>query len=167
MKKIIRRLIRFLLKPIYIFLASPYVRYSTFFPIIHYNPREEILNYAMEYVSESKLEGDYLEFGVFEGKSFIAAYHFAQRYHLITMKFYAFDSFKGLPEIQGIDAEEFRHFRKGQYSAGKDKFIKNIFKKEVNLKKVTIIPGWYDEVLNEETKNRLQLEKAAIIFNRL
>ena len=32
------------------------------------------------------------------------------------------------------------------------------------MNRVKIIPGWYSEVLNENTKKKLQIKKAAIVY---
>lgn len=127
--------------------------------------REEILNYAMEFVAMDEIGGDYLEFGVFEGNTLANAFHFAKRYKLQTMNFYAFDSFEGMPEVKGIDLAGHPLFKKGQLSSGGvERFSKLISKKGVDLKRVQIIPGWYQETLTERTKRRLFLKKAAIIY---
>src|SRR4051812_9121648 len=66
-------------------------------------PREAMLTTAIEFAAWSDLSGDYLEFGVWEGSTFAHAFHQAQRNHLTSMRFYAFDSFEGLPPISGVD----------------------------------------------------------------
>ena len=90
-------------------------------------PKSHIETIA-EYVCAEAVEGEYLEFGVFRGASFIAAYHSleaarkdwcseernrlaysdperAKRSTVMLrgpMRYVAFDSFDGLPEPQGI-----------------------------------------------------------------
>src|SRR5262245_7856951 len=59
--------------------------------------REGVLRHAMEYAQTSQLEGDYLEFGVWRGRAFAAACYFAKKCGL-NMNFYAFDSFRGIPQ---------------------------------------------------------------------
>jgi hypothetical protein len=90
---------------------KPSVRASAAFQLFRnlfaYTPREEILDFAMHFVQESALEGDYLEFGVFRGHTFAGAFHSAKRYGLDSIHFYAFDSFCGLPPSSGVDAEGF------------------------------------------------------------
>ncbi len=125
--------------------------------------REEILERVMRLASYYKTGGDYLEFGVDQGKSFIAAYHAAQRFGLSSMRFYAFDSFEGLPEIKGADAIG-EQFKKGDYACTELQFCRNLTKKRVDLKKVILVPGWYDQVLNRETKMKLPLARAAVVW---
>ena len=86
----------------------PSVRASAAFQLLRnlfaYTPREEILDFAMHFVQESALEGDYLEFGVFRGHTLAGAFHTAKRYGLDGIHLYAFDSFCGLPPSSGIDS---------------------------------------------------------------
>jgi hypothetical protein len=116
----------------------------------------------MEYIARIKTEGDYFEFGLFRGRTFIAAYHFAQANKLHKMKFYGFDSFQGLPQIQGVDAGG--EFAGGQYAMGVERFTNLIRGRGVDLQKVKLVPGWYSESLNAQTKAGLQARKAALIF---
>jgi O-methyltransferase len=146
-------------------LTLPSIRYSPYFKFVRdIDPREKMLETAMDFAVRSELEGDYLEFGVSGGKSFIMSFHLAQMKNLRSMKFYAFDSFQGLPKIQGIDAEGYRQFSKKQFGCDVDTFKTNISKKGVDLNKVEIVPGWFDEVLNEETKKKLPVKKASIVL---
>lgn len=127
------------------------------------SPRELIIRIAMEFVRDNRVAGDYLEFGVARGDSFSNAYHCAKLHQLNEMKFYAFDSFQGLPEIKGVDAE-FKQFEKGQCSCSLEEFKENIHKMGVNLSEVTIVSGYYNEVLNESIKKKLGIRSAAVVY---
>ena len=149
-------------------ILKPAIRYKLIFPgIFKTHPDEEMLKMAMEYAAHNRLNGDYLEFGVWKGRSFIRAYNiwkylFADRGELKSMKFYAFDSFEGLPEIKNKDTSG--EFEKGQYYCSEENFKKNITTNGVDLSRVEIIKGWYDKILNAGTKRKLPLKKAAIAF---
>lgn len=80
------------------------------------------------------------------------------------MKFYAFDSFEGLPEIKGVDVGNFKHFEQGQFTCSEAQFKDNIKRRGVDLGLVTIIPGWYNQVLTTKTKETLLIKKAAIVW---
>lgn len=112
---------------------------------------------AMNFISTNRIKGDYLEFGVYGGNTFTSAYYFAKLYKL-KMRFYAFDSFNGLPEVDD------KHFNTGMCCMSEKKFKKVIRKRGVNLNDVSIIPGWYDEVLNKQTKSKLKIKKASFIY---
>lgn len=142
--------------------SIPFIYFSQLFKRF---PYEEMLENAMVYVSENKVEGDYLEFGVYEGNTFSSAYHNAQIGNLKSMRFYAFDSFEGLPkDIRGVDAKGFKQFKGGEFCLSLNEFKKEISSRGVNLNKVIIVKGWYDEVLNEKTKAKLKLKSAAVVW---
>jgi hypothetical protein len=147
---------------------KPSVRASAAFQLFRnlfaYTPREEILDFAMHFVQESALEGDYLEFGVFRGHTFAGAFHSAKRYGLDSIHFYAFDSFCGLPPSSGVDAEGFRHFEEGDFACSEQDFLDNLRRENVDLARVTAIPGWFHEVLTEDLKRQLPLKRAAIVW---
>lgn len=147
-----------LFNPIY-----KYLRYSSWFiklqKLFIHTARENFLHEAMDFVSSSTIEGDYLEFGVFKGKTFVSAYHFAQTKGLKKMRFYGFDSFEGLPDIMGNDKEG--EFQKGQYTYSLNNFKKVISYRGVNMNRVKLVQGWYDKVLNSETKNKITYKKSS------
>lgn len=137
---------------IYKILNNPRWRTSKFFSAIkknlfEYTPVEFILDKATEFVKFSDIKGDYLEFGVWEGTSFIRAYHFAQNKNLNDMNFYAFDSFEGLPDLKG---EEGNQFKKGSFNCSLEQFKKNLAKQKVNMKKVGYVVGFYETSLKRE-----------------
>lgn len=129
-----------------------------------YLPFEAVIKTTMEFIAYSSLEGDYLEFGVFQGRHFSSAFHFAQMNNLRAMNFYAFDSFQGLPEISGLDTTAPRQFTKGEFSCDVETFKKSLVRNGIDMSKVTIVPGWFNESLNPETKQKVAIRKAAVIW---
>ncbi len=139
------------------------------YPILHrpmlintfnYKSNEEILSKVVNLVHSYRLGGDYLEFGVDKGQSFIAALNVCNYYpDLKSMNFYAFDSFQGHPPLSGVDAEGFQHFKQGKYCCSLTRFKKILAHKKVDTQRVTIVPGWYKDTLNEETKKKLPVKK--------
>jgi len=110
-----------------------------------------------------KIDGDYLEFGIYKGKSFIEAYKYAEKYGAKNMRFYAFDSFEGLPPVKGKDAS-YNHFFEGQYSFSKENFIKILRKNNIDLKRVEIVRGFFGNLLTGDLKNSLAIKRAAIVW---
>ncbi len=104
-----------------------------------------------------QIEGDYLEFGVFQGNSFILAARLAQKYGMNKMRYFAFDSFEGLPEGEG------QCFHRGDYCCSEQGFMHMVGKAGVRLHKVVLVKGWYDKSLTVGTKKRYQLDRAAVI----
>lgn len=140
-------------------------KYSNAFKPYYFSDRENMIRIAMEYVKSSKLSGDYLEFGVHIGSTFQAAYHFAQREAQTDMQFYAFDSFQGMPKSEGVDSvDALYQFVEGQYACTEAQFQHAISENGVDLTKVTTIPGWFDDTLNDEKKSQLAIDKAAVIW---
>lgn len=125
---------------------------------------EMVLKNSMNYVAGCHMEGDYLEFGVSWGNTFIAAFQNARRFGLNSMRFFAFDSFQGLPAITGVDSQGDCEYHAGQYACNTSEFQRRIRQAGVDLSRVKLVPGWYDQVLNEKTRQELQIRKAAIIW---
>ena len=129
-----------------------------------YDRREEILTTCLGFADFNRVTGDYLEFGVWKGGSLIAAYHLAKKHErLRSMRFYGFDSFEGLPAKKGVDAE-FEQFAEGEYESSLEEVKMNLKRYGVELDEITFVKGWYDSVLNEETRKNLAIKKAAIIY---
>ncbi len=118
---------------------------------------------VFEYVSEMKIEGDYLEFGCFGGYTMTWAYKAAKYFNMKDIKFYGFDSFEGLPKIQGVDAE-YPEFKQGEFSTSEEQFYKDLKRGKVDTSRVVTIPGWYDVTLNEQLYKKLPIKEASVIL---
>lgn len=124
--------------------------------------KREMLDQAMKAMKSWRLHGDYLEFGVYRGRSFIHAYKAAEKREF-DMHFYAFDSFQGLPEL--IDEERsYQHFEQGQYACTEEEFRSILLAESVDLDRVTMVPGFYDQSLTEALRDRLPVRQAAIVW---
>jgi hypothetical protein len=131
-----------------------------------FTEKEQMINLAMQYVRSNSVSGDYLEFGCYEGNSFISAYHFAQAQGLKDMRFYAFDSFRGLPEFKGIDQDpqDAIQYYPGDFACAIKTFRKNLKSSGVQLDKVQLIEGYYCDSLRDERKSTLPIRSAAIVM---
>lgn len=118
----------------------------------------------MEYLSTTAMAGDYLEFGVYRGWSFVAAYKLAELHGLDQMKFYAFDSFQGLPELDDEDQTTYPQYTRGDYACDETEFRRNLKRHGVNDERVHIIAGWYDETLTESTRVDLGLDRVSVAW---
>jgi hypothetical protein len=147
------------------------------------SPQTTIIHKAATIIAAEKVSGDYLEFGVFAGNSFIQAYHtiktaFKQQ-QLVgggrseqdakeiadvwgNMRYFAFDSFEGLPELEGADKMT-RDFAAGKYSYAEGAFRHNLQSAGVPLDKVVITPGWFEQTCTPDTIRKNQMAKASII----
>ena len=103
---------------------------------------------------------DYLEFGLFRGFSFWYAQAAAQEMKASDMRFFGFDSFQGLPELEGID--ERSGFSKGVFKAGHTLVVNFLTQYGVNWDKTFLIEGFYSDSLNDETKKQHSFRKCSI-----
>jgi hypothetical protein len=77
------------------------------------------------------------------------------------MRFFAFDSFQGLPIPRGIDQDGV--FHEGQYACDQETFLRNVQGPDVDQGRIICVPGWYDQSLTAEVKQRHNLTIAAIV----
>jgi hypothetical protein len=115
-----------------------------------------------------QLDGDYLEFGVYTGMSFSNAWHLIRgaertRGKAHQTRFFAFDSFEGLPESKDLD-RVYAPYAQGAYAASRHEFERNIAEAGVDLRDVTVVPGFYEKSLVPGLKERIGLQKAAIVY---
>lgn len=106
--------------------------------------------------------GDYYEFGVFKGYSLWHAISVAQKCNLTDMRFFGFDSFRGLPKPQGIDCTMDKEFYERQYACSKGSVIRNLNRKGVDWGRTQLIEGFFNESLNASTKTIYRMNKIAI-----
>jgi hypothetical protein len=152
---------------------------------------------AAQFVYAEAIDGDYLEFGVFKGASFIeainelesarirwdknnllnnrAAYDEAsareadEDFKTLKFKeeirFFAFDSFSGLPQLDAAD-EGHSRFREGRYNYAESKFVSNVLSNSMQIasNRLITIPGFYSESLKEDLKETYNLKAASIVM---
>ena len=108
--------------------------------------------------------------GVFRGESFAEAYRSIaadrgevhrfiggeeiQDWFEEKPRFFAFDSFAGLP---GDTNENHIDYAEGSYACSEDDFLKNIRRSGVDIDRVVTVPGFYDESLQNDTRQKLSL----------
>ena len=124
----------------------------------------DMMHNAFHLTSFSKVEGEYLEFGVYCGNSFINAWHSARLTGRNHVRFFAFDSFEGLPDPNGSAADEGGDFRQGQFSCERDAFERNLRRAGVDMSRVTVVEGFYESSLEENKPGDLGLEAASVIW---
>ena len=127
--------------------------------IVQHNTREDAK--TQEIGSAGSLLGDYLEFGVFRGATFAHAFLRAHK-KMPWMRYWAFDSFQGLPEISGLDTGG--EFTAGQFACDEQTFRRNLNRKGVDMDRVVIVPGWFEDTLTPELKQEHSLTVASIVY---
>jgi O-methyltransferase len=116
--------------------------HKTYAPLLFENLH--MIEKAMNFLVQCEVRGDYMEFGVFEGRTFTYAYKVARRARL-DMRFYAFDSFCGLPGVKGVDGDG--EFSEGQFSASRNLFERACRKAGVDKSLVHVVEGFYEQTL--------------------
>jgi O-methyltransferase len=102
-------------------------------------------------------DGSYVEFGVYDGKSFILGYHALSG---VCQRFYAFDSFAG---IRGTQKDEETHFKDEQYSASLTTLQHNFRFAEVDVSKVTVVPGFYQDTIKGKSPEAFGIRNACVV----
>lgn len=128
------------------------------------NNRFKAVEEVADYLYGAQIPGDYLEFGVYKGVTFAHACEIFSWYpEHKHMRFFAFDSFEGLPQPKGFDAVDgyTATFYEGQFSCSEKDFIENLRSKGVDLARVRTVKGWFSESLTDEMAARHEIDKVA------
>ncbi|MDZ7685335.1 MAG: TylF/MycF/NovP-related O-methyltransferase [Gammaproteobacteria bacterium] len=137
------------------------------------------------FVCAEMIEGDYLEFGVYRGDSLLEALlciekaffdrimttvdnqALAERQSRLQlwnqMRFFAFDSFQGLPELEGPDAAT-RDFKPGQYTSSLPVLKERLARSGLRSDKVTVVEGWFEDTCTQESRMSYGIHKAAVVM---
>lgn len=120
-----------------------------------------VLAAAFEFVEINGLHGDYLEFGLWRGKTFTYAHQLKGRYRQKDMLLWGFDSFEGLPKI---DDEKDNVWSEGQFRCGEHEFREILRRAGVAEGDFRLIKGFYDRSLNDAVHQQLDGRVAAIVY---
>lgn len=119
--------------------------------------RYRTLEKALTYTQDECVDGDYIEFGVAEGRSLIFAYEICKKYGLLgKTRIIGFDSFQGFPEPKGVD-RIFERFKKGELSFARKIVERNLALYGADPARVSLVEGWYEDTLTQRTKERLNI----------
>ncbi|OLC53552.1 MAG: hypothetical protein AUH85_14020 [Chloroflexi bacterium 13_1_40CM_4_68_4] len=142
-------------------ISAPLARHLKTMAVLA-NEDARMLEMAFELVHNNHVEGDYLEFGVYRGRSFIEAWKAAGRYDARDMRFYAFDSFEGLPAPTGVDAQG--PFSEGEFQADRSTFERNLRRHGVDMRRVRVVSGLFQETLSPENRRALGCRRASVVW---
>jgi O-methyltransferase len=101
-----------------------------------------MLNDAFAFIANERIQGDYFEFGVYRGRTFVEAWFAAKRYGL-PLRLHAFDSFAGLPGAEGT-------FSTGEYTAPRAAFERVLRANRIPHERVTITQGFFGNSLADD-----------------
>ena len=103
--------------------------------------------------------GDYLEFGVNRGTSLACAYRALLSKELSHVRLIGFDSFQGLPPEAADEG-----WVPGDFKSSYEATRAYLASMGVDMRRVTLVEGWFNQTCTEETKIRLSLKKASLIM---
>jgi O-methyltransferase len=127
--------------------------------------RRYAIDQLLDYLIVNEIPGDYLEFGVYQGRTFSYAYRQLAP-HFSRMRFFAFDSFEGLPQPKGVDALHgfTSSFYEGQFAVSREDFVSNLKRNRVDLHRVRIVPGWFDQTLKQAKATEYDISRIAAVW---
>jgi hypothetical protein len=106
--------------------------------------------------------GAYLEFGVYVGTSMACMYRAARGVGAKQLRFVGFDSFQGMPE--GVEEQDDQRWRTGQLYSDIKLTRDNLTRLGVPVDGIDLVPGWFEDSLTDETRERLGITRAAIVM---
>lgn len=107
--------------------------------------------------------GDYFEFGVYNGTSMACMYRALEAAGQQEVRLFGFDSFEGLPD-EANDADEGGEWRPGQFASSQE-FATTVLRREgVDMRRVQLIPGWFDDTLTPRTVEEHGLVNAGVLM---
>ncbi|MFK7889210.1 MAG: TylF/MycF/NovP-related O-methyltransferase [Granulosicoccus sp.] len=123
----------------------------------------EAMQLAKEYGGTGSV-GDYYEFGLFRGYTFLEAFKHSKELGITDMKFYGFDSFEGLPASENeLDNHDGRFFE-GQFACSLEKVVSNLQSNGMDMQMAELIKGYYSDSLTEELRARHDFKKAGVVL---
>lgn len=128
----------------------------------YYKNRWDVVDKLADYLVGAQIPGDYLEFGVYMGTTF--SYVCRNMAPLFPeMRFVALDSFEGLPEPRGVDSQGnyTSGFTAGQFACDMHQFETNLVSSGIDMKRVSIIKGWFDNTLRPDNPESTSIKQVA------
>lgn len=120
-----------------------------------------MLGQAFEFIKLNAMDGDYFEFGLWRGKTFLYARHMKCRYRIREMMFFGFDSFQGLPPI---DDSTNNVWAQGDFACNEPELRKILRRGGFRDHEYRLVPGFYKDSLNDNLHRQLQRRKAALAY---
>ena len=137
---------------------------------------------AASHIAWNQVPGDYLEFGVMSGYSFVEAHHALtwwrdaqyrdspqshaspeyQAWRNRPPRLFAFDSFEGLPP--GDEIARASDYNPGAFACSEPEFLANVVAKGVPRERIRTVRGFYDVSLTAAVKREHQLTQAALVM---
>lgn len=114
----------------------------------------EFFQRTFDFLNENEIRGDYHEYGCHRCRTFRMALTEARRHNLGQMKFWAFDSFEGLPDP--ATATSVSKWTRGALTTSEQEFVGLVRKHGIYADKVKTIRGFYSDTLTPQLQSQLQ-----------
>ena len=118
---------------------------------------------ALERLSSGGVRGDYLEFGIYRGYTIWHAQRSATRLGLTDMRFFGFDSFQGLPEVEGADGRA-AIFVPGDYRCTREDVERMLTEHGFDWSRAALVDGYFDRSLTPELRRGHAMTRAALVM---
>lgn len=105
---------------------------------------------VFDFLKENNVEGDYHEYGCHRCRTFRMALTEARRHDLEAMKFFAFDSFSGLPQPSSDPSQ--RLWSGGALTTSREQFLNMVREHGIYADRVVTVEGYYANSLTAELR---------------
>ena len=136
-------------------------------PMIEHNVQKTLaLKKAFYFATLERVEGDYLEFGTFEGTSLIAAFENDRKLRvpgIPARRFWGFDSFeRGFKYFDARDEHPF--FREGDFGSSYEKTRRRIERHFKGRAEWRLVNGYFEETIRDKTARDFGVDKISVAF---
>lgn len=113
-----------------------------------------------DFLNENEIRGDYHEYGCHRCRTFRMALTEARRHNLADMRFWAFDSFEGLPTP--TTETSVSKWTTGALTTSERQFMDLVKSHGIYVDKVSTVKGFYDQSLTSELQQRMMAKENKI-----
>jgi O-methyltransferase len=133
-------------------------------PAIEHNVQKTLaIKKALYFAFLEQIEGDYLEFGTFEGTSLIAAFEHDRRFRTASTPrraFWGFDSFEGFKYFDERDHHPF--FKEGEFASSYEQTQRRLEKRIKGRAEWTLVKGYFEDSIQAKTALDLGIERISV-----
>jgi len=115
---------------------------------------------VFDFLSENEIRGDYHEYGCHRCRTFRMALTEARRHNLDQMKFWAFDSFEGLPTL--TTETSVSRWTQGALSTSESDFLTIVRDHGIYVENVRTTKGFYSDSLTPKLQKQMLASEAKI-----
>ena len=117
---------------------------------------------AFDFVKDNRVHGDYFEFGCHRCRTFRMALTEARLHNMDDVKFWAFDSFEGLPDPTSDTSVEI--WKSGALTTSETDFMRLVREHGIYVNRVQTIKGFYSNSLTHTLQRRFLDEENRVAF---